>query len=225
MKSNQVGEYFNMYGEKKRGLLYALGYSLIAGHTYSKSFVNFAAEKRNIDVVKFAVNGATIMDIPSIGGQIIKQIELVSTQTPDIVLFDGGTNDMLFLVNHSESFREFEVEIEALILQLKERWPDSKLIYMFPHKMCSRDMKIQKTVHDICIRICHRHKLLVMDLFIRDVLDTRRVYDKNAYTFDQNNEEGLPGNGGSGTHPNISAIEKYYVPAFLDIFDKMRGKD
>ena len=44
--------------------LYAFGDSIVAGHKYEKaSFVNFVSSKEGMDLSKYAVNGATIMDI------------------------------------------------------------------------------------------------------------------------------------------------------------------
>ncbi len=46
--------------------LYAFGDSIVAGHKYDKaSFVNFVSSKEGMDLSKYAVNGATIMDIKS----------------------------------------------------------------------------------------------------------------------------------------------------------------
>ena len=49
------------------------------------------------------------------------------------------------------------------------------------------------------------------DVYGQTDLDTNDVNKKNDYTFDSLGANGLPGNNGSGTHPNLKAIEEFYV--------------
>ena len=56
-------------------------------------------------------------------------------------------------------------------------------------------------------------EIAVANLYDDSELDTRKEPHKNRYTFNSLDSNGLPGTNGSGTHPNLAAIEEFYVPA------------
>lgn len=198
-------------------VLYAFGDSLIAGHTYPRSFVDFAADRNGFQLQKFAINGATVMEIPSIGGRVIEQVANAPEKAPDLVIFDGGTNDAEYLGRYPNEFAVFEKDFQQLLFLLKKRWPHAELIYLQPHKMGSREMTIQERLQQFTKEICEKNDIRLLDLFSGGQMDTREFAAKNAYTFDSNDQLGLPGKNGSGTHPNLAAIEEFYLPALQEL--------
>ncbi len=208
--------------------IYAFGDSIVAGHKYEKaSFIDYAAGLEGMDVKKFAVNGATILDAGYIGGQILAQLEKASGNAPDYVIFNGGTNDAEYLKNNTDvkigtvaetagstalDTGTFAGAFEQTIVKMKEKWPQAQIIYVAVHKLGSRDAAIQEQLHTVQMQACKKYGIAAANIYEDCTLDTTDVNQKNAYTFDANGDNGLPGINGSGTHPNLKAIEEFYVP-------------
>ena len=206
--------------------VYAFGDSIVAGHQYQKaSFADFAASAEGMTIQKFAVNGATVMDANYDGGRIAAQVEKAPAESPDYILFDGGTNDAEYIANNQDiqygevtdandaaSFDSttFAGAFESLVYQMKQKYPDAQLVYTAVHKLGSRDNAVQEKLRAIELAVCEKYGVAVADVY--EKLDTNDVNKKNDYTFNSLAANGLPGNNGSGTHPNLKAIEEFYVP-------------
>lgn len=214
--------------------VYAFGDSIVAGHKYEKaSFINFVADQEGMNVRKFAVNGATVLDANYDGGQILAQLAKAPGESPDFVLFDGGTNDAEYIKNNAGiqvgtvmgtpgsttlDTTTFAGAFEQTIVKMTEKWPNTQIIYVAVHKLGSRDTGIQEQLHDIQMLACAKYGVAVANVYEDSTLDTTDVNQKNAYTFNDNGDNGLPGINGSGTHPNLKAIEEFYVPVVAKAF-------
>ena len=208
--------------------IYAFGDSIVAGHQYQKAgFAEFVAAAEGMSIQKFAVNGATVLDADYEGGQIAAQLEKAPAECPDYILFDGGTNDAEYILNNPDvqygevtdskdpaSFdtATFAGAFESLVYQLQEKYPDAQLVYTAVHKLGSRDNDVQEKLRAVELAACEKYGVAVADVYGGTDLDTNDVNKKNDYTFDSLAANGLPGNNGSGTHPNFKAIEEFYVP-------------
>lgn len=208
--------------------MYAFGDSIVAGHQYQKAgFADFVAAAEGMSMQKFAVNGATVMDAGYSGGQIVSQLNNAPAECPDYILFDGGTNDAEYLVNNPDvlygevtdskdpaSFdtTTFAGAFESLVYQIQQKYPDAQLVYTAVHKLGSRDNDVQAELRKLELQICGKYGVAVADVYGQTDLDTNDVNKKNDYTFDNLAGNGLPGNNGSGTHPNFKAVEEFYVP-------------
>lgn len=91
-----------------------------------------------------------------------------------------------------------------------------ELVYTAVHKLGSRDNDVQEKLRAIELAICRKYGVAVADVYGQTDLDTNDVNKKNDYTFDSLGANGLPGNNGSGTHPNLKAIEEFYVPVVTE---------
>ena len=213
--------------------VYAFGDSIVAGHYYPKaSFINYAAE--GMGLRKFAINGATIMDIGYEGGQIANQVRNAPAEAPDFVVFDGGTNDAEYMQENktvgfgtvseaaetpdSYDCATFAGAFEQTVYEMKRKWPHAKYIFTAVHKMGSRDREIQARLYELDMQICRKWGIAVADVYRDAALDTCDILQKNRYTFDQLDETGLPGKNGSGTHPNLEGIMTFYVPIVKKAF-------
>lgn len=212
--------------------VYAFGDSIVAGHQYTKhSFADFAAEKEAMELQKFAVNGATIMDANYSGGQILSQINGAPNDASDYVIFNGGTNDAEYLadkedpvfgdVGENEDPESLDTDtfagaFEKTIYEMKQKWPNAQLIYVAVHKLGSRDEAVQEKLHELELMACAKWGVAVANLYDDAELDTRNEEHKNKYTFNSLGGNGLPGTNGSGTHPNFAAIEEFYLPIVTD---------
>ena len=208
--------------------IYAFGDSIVAGHQYQKAgFAEFVAAAEGMEIQNFAVNGATVMDADYEGGQIAAQVEVAPSGSPDFVLFSGGTNDAEYIADSTDvqygevtdsvdpdSFdtATFAGAFESLVYQMRQKYPDAQLVYTAVHKMVSRDKEVQEKLRAVELAVCEKYGVAVADVYGGTDLDTNDVNKKNGYTFDSLAANGLPGNNGSGTHPNFKAIEEFYVP-------------
>lgn len=209
-------------------ILFAFGDSIVNGHTYDKEgLAEFVAAEQNLELYKFAVNGATVMDIGYEGGQILRQMQLKNmNRQPDFILFDGGTNDAEYLAGGQKesvpkTAGDFRAAFAETVTYMKKNWKDAKIIYVAAHRMGSRDGAIQDRLHGTTLSICRSMGVTAADVYRESGLDTSIETHRVRYTFDRNNEEGLPGTGGSGTHPNLEAIRIFYLPVINRAFENL----
>jgi hypothetical protein len=207
--------------------VYAFGDSIVYGHRYSRSFVNLVAEREGMALTKYAVNGATVGPVngdPT--GKILTQVRAASSQAPDYVVFDGGTNDALTLhelagyelgaVSGSTDPATFDTgtyagSLETTILAMKQKWPTARLVYSTVHKLGSRDWDTQLALREVTLQAAQKWGVAVADVFADTTFDTRIEEQRVAYTFD-NLVGAYPGLGGTGTHPNLAGITEFFVP-------------
>ena len=191
-------------GSLKGKTMYAFGDSIVAGHTYPRGFANLTAEREAMSLTKYAVNGATIS--PG-GNQILNQVRNASAQSPDYVVFDGGTNDA-----YPDTFNRstYANALETTIRTMKTRWPSARIVYVAVHKLGSRDWNTQLAVREVTLQVCATWGVKVADVFNDTTLDTRIDSHRVAHTFN-GTVNGYPGTGGTGTHPNLAGIG-FYVP-------------
>ncbi|MFF7734004.1 RICIN domain-containing protein [Streptomyces sp. NPDC007984] len=215
------------YGSLAGSSVYAFGDSIVYGHQYSRSFANFVAEREGMTLTKYARNGATIGPAPTAsGGQILAQVQSASSQAPDFVVFDGGTNDAME-IHDAHTYEVGTVSgsqdpatldpgtyagaLETTISTMRQKWPTAQLVYVAAHKMGSRDWDTQLALRQVQLQAAQKWGVTVADVFGDTTLDTRVDAQRVAYTFD-GLVGGYPGSGGSGTHPNIAGITDFYVP-------------
>lgn len=218
--------------------MYAFGDSIVDGHKYAGAgFVEFVAAREGISLsYNSARNGATIMPGGS-GGQILTQVMNAPTASPDFVVFDGGTNDAYEAndnhwgaVGVGKAPASFDLStvagaFENTIYQMKQKWPNTKLVYVAVHRLDGgRTAERQDILHAIELAACAKWEVMVANLYDDSVLNTRQQNDRWTYTFDNLGYDGLPGNlvtrsssefdadTPTGTHPNFRGIEQFYVP-------------
>ncbi|MDX2737929.1 RICIN domain-containing protein [Streptomyces caniscabiei] len=215
------------YGSLAGSSVYAFGDSIVYGHQYARSFVNFVAEREGMTLTKYARNGATVGPAPTAsGGQILNQVKSASSVAPDFVVFDGGTNDAIEIhdlhtyevgtVSGSQDPATLDPgtyagALETTISTMRQKWPTAQLVYVAAHKMGSRDWDTQLALREVQLQVAQKWGVAVADVFGDTTLDTRVDAQRVAYTFD-GLVGGYPGSGGSGTHPNIAGITDFFVP-------------
>lgn len=195
-------------GQLKGKTMYAFGDSIVQGHSYSRSFVNLTAERESMNLTKYAVNGATIG--PG-GNRVITQVRNASTRAPDYIVFNGGTNDAGNITNGQYSVSTYASSLESTLSVMRAKWPTARIVYVAVHKLGSRDWNTQLAIRSVTLQITAKWNVSVSDVFNDATLDTRSDSQRVAYTFNSL-VNGFPGTGGTGTHPNLAGITKFYVP-------------
>ncbi|RAS65930.1 lysophospholipase L1-like esterase [Lentzea atacamensis] len=193
-------------GSLRGKTMYAFGDSIVAGHNYSRGFTHLTAERELMTLTKYAINGATI---GAGGNQIVTQVQNASAQSPDYVVFDGGTNDAYPATFNRSAFTS---AFDTTVRTMRAKWPNARIVYVAVHKLGSRDWNTQLAIRDVTLQVCAKYGVTVADVFNGTTLDTRIDSHRVAYTFN-GLVNGYPGTGGTGTHPNLAGITSFYVPA------------
>jgi len=123
-----AGEKSGECGKGKKVHLLAMGDSIIAGvgtgrmeYALPVQFARALAENQGC-CVQWSVAGANGADITDLRERI-RQLDGV--HRADVILISIGVNDVTGL----SSTRQWRVQIDALVAQLREKWPDAKVLF------------------------------------------------------------------------------------------------
>lgn len=185
----------------------------IASGANGKSYAQQIADNNLMEYYTFAIGGATLADTNSNERtSIITQInDFISTDIiPDFILINGGTNDILYnqLGELSNFYSETSSNIwdtttsagalEKIFYLLKSNKPITKILYVIPHKMQTRDIDLQNQWFTLIKQICQKWSVPIASIFDDGTLNTN-VESMRIYT-------------DSGTHPTTEGYTKFYVP-------------
>lgn len=207
------GTSINPINEKLKGkTVYGFGDSLICGHYSKVGMLDMLCDNEGMIYKKYAVNGAKITG----QWEILKQIILGDTEQPDFVIFDGGTNDAFtsspigeFSEEYtSQGYDTFVGAFDTVCNNIRVKYPNAKIIYVSPHKMPTSSFEIQKTIHDMALKVCDKYSISVVDIYRQGQINTNIETMKNEWSYDT---EGTT-SGGSGTHLTGEGYYKFYAP-------------
>lgn len=218
--------------------VYAFGDSILYGHNRPQtSMPRLMAGRYGWKLSMFARNGATVLPGEN---QILRQIDAAPNDAPDLIVFDGYTNDA-YGSKENDPFNKagekpdvtarygviqgyraavfdqntFCGAFEALIDAMKQKWPESRIVYLTIHKSGARDFAIQCRLHDLTVEMCGQWGVAVANVFSDTELDTRRAGDMHDFMID-----------GSGSHPNEECCMKFYIPTLttklISMFERER---
>lgn len=230
---NEKNSDYLLYGRS----VYAFGDSIVFGHTKpEESFMQLIAEDYNMDLAMYAVNGATVVNTDSSekedaseskeSNYIINQIRNASSEAPDMIVFDGYTNDAYgdpetdsfnskgAHINIMENLGEIQGSdaaefdnktfcggFEEIIYTMKQKWPDTPIVFVTIHKSGGRDWDIQCKLRELAIQMCDEWGVYVADVFNDTSLDTNDPEQMKNYIIN-----------GAGSHPNVEACREFYIP-------------
>lgn len=227
--------------------IYAFGDSIVYGHkTPSVSFTRLLAAECHMDLgsetneydrfentkkceYMYAVNGASVITLDSSkkedineqtkGNYILNQVLNASAIKPDVIIFNGGTNDAydtdandhVNLFEHlgvikGPAENEFDSTtfcggFESIIYSMRKKWGNTPIVYITTHKSGGRKWDAQCTVRNLALEICKKWDANVADVFRDAALDTRDEDQMKKYIIN-----------GAGSHPNEAACRKFYIP-------------
>lgn len=232
--------------------VYAFGDSIVYGHkTPEKSFMRLIADDYNMNLDMYAVNGASVICVDSLekedaseektGNYIIKQVQNAPSEAPDVIIFDGYTNDAYgdpstdsfnskgnridIMENLGEiqgrTASEFDNQtfcgaFEEIIYTMKQKWPDTPILFVTIHKSGGRNWEVQKKLCELAIEMCNEWDVEIADIFNDTTLDSREEEQMQKYII-----------SAAGSHPNVDACREFYIPLVTaklkDIFEDSMG--
>ena len=210
---SEDGESINPINETLKGkTVYGFGDSLVYGHYSKVGMLDMLCDNEGMIYKKYAVNGAKITG----QWEILKQIILGDTEQPDFVIFDGGTNDAFtsspigeFSEEYtSQGYDTFIGAFDTVCNNIRVKYPNAKIIYVSPHKMPTSSFEIQKTIHDMALKVCDKYSISVVDIYSQGQINTNIETMKNEWSY---NTEGAT-SGGNGTHLTGEGYYKFYAP-------------
>lgn len=228
--------------------VYAFGDSIVYGHNKpKKSFMQLIADDYGMNLTMLAKNGATVVTTDSYSKEdpseettdnyIINQIKGAPSGKPDIIIFDGYTNDA-YGDKSTDSFNssgahiniwehlgavqgsaatEFDTStfcggFEKIIYEIRKKWGNTPIVFATIHKSGGRDWETQCKLRDLSLEICDEWGVEVADIFNDTTLDTRDEEQMSKYIIN-----------GAGSHPNETACREFYIPVvtakFKSIFE------
>ncbi|MBO5371543.1 MAG: SGNH/GDSL hydrolase family protein [Lachnospiraceae bacterium] len=208
--------------------LYGFGDSLIAGHFNGIGMLDYIADKYHMHFEKYACNGASVIphepfsfpDMDGIVYDIGKQIELASDIEPDFICFNGMTNDAredaviqspgilskTFDGNYDTT--TFIGAFETICYKLRNKYKNSIIIYICPHKMPTRTEHAQDTLQNHVRCACEKWSIPYVDIYrkgdINTCIDTMRM----EFSYDNMTDS----KNGNGTHLNAEGYKRWYAP-------------
>ena len=210
---SEDGESIKPINETLKGkTVYGFGDSLVYGHYSKVGMLDMLCDNEGMIYKKYAVNGAKITG----QWEILKQIILGDTEQPDFVIFDGGTNDAFtsspigeFSEEYtSQGYDTFIGAFDTVCNNIRVKYPNAKIIYVSPHKMPTSSFEIQKTIHDMALKVCDKYSISVVDIYSQGQINTNIETMKNEWSY---NTEGAT-SGGNGTHLTGEGYYKFYAP-------------
>ena len=206
----------------KNKVIFNFGDSIGAGDgNNGKGYAELLGEKYEMNVTDYAVGGATLGN--STNNNIVDQVDnaIATGGSPDYILIDGGTNDIVENVSLGSVSNYYGVHnfdkattsgaLEYIFSKLKTVFPDAKIIFVSVHKMSTRDYVAQTTTQKRCIEICNKWSVPVADIGnsgnLNTFLDSMHKYTNGTTT--QPN--------GDKTHPNQLGYEKFYLPIIYNV--------
>lgn len=219
----EIKEIIGSQGNKlENKILFNFGDSIAAGDgNNGKGYAELFATKYNMICYDFAVGGATLGETAS--NNITTQVTNALSRgiTPDYILIEGGTNDIasynvpIGQISSDYNINKFDKTttvgaLEWIISKLKSNFPSAKMAFVSVHRMASRGYSSQIERQGICVDVCKKWSIPVIDIFNRGNLNTF-LGEYHKFT---NPTESQP--NGDRTHPNELGYTTFYLPLIYE---------
>ena len=194
--------------------------------SYSHQFANATGATVATD---YGLSGSTLSLANDQGtrgciySQAVQAITDHSDADYDIIMIDGGTNDLglnrtlgsivgtpgqYVVADYTATFDESTVlgALEKIFSILRNQYVDSIIVFVIPHKNTTSGSGWEAMLTGIR-EACCKWSIAVLDMDRDGELNTRITAMRTDYT-----DEG-------GTHPNTAGIEKYYLPKLIHLLN------
>lgn len=196
----------------------SFGDSIMVGKgNHNVGIADLIAEKYGMKAYDHAVSGATFGVYQSrshIADQIVSASQ--TGEQPDIILINGGTNDME-LVRCGAASSGYDVQsidektfaggLEYAASLLQTYWPDIPVIYIRAHDMDTVDDSKEQQYGELAAALCEKWHLYCVDVYNDTDFCTEKPEIRDAYTVFKDKL-----GHSDGIHPNALGYAKYYLP-------------
>lgn len=207
----------------------AFGDSIMRGDgNYKAGIPELISKKYFMDVKNYSLGGATFgfaEDKSHISNQIVTALS--DYETGDIILVNGGTNDILKDNMGSISDKDdyaygrngrdtFASGMEYAIGFLKDNYTDIPMIYISAHNMDFATEEKEIEYNAVAIDICKKWDMPYVDIFNISGFNCEDEKTCDTYTAD------IKGKGhGDSIHPNRRGYYKYYIPFIAEKMEEL----
>ncbi|MBO5303842.1 MAG: SGNH/GDSL hydrolase family protein [Lachnospiraceae bacterium] len=208
--------------------IYGFGDSLIAGHFNGIGMLDYVAKSNHMHLQKYAANGASVIphepfsfpDMEGIVYDIGRQIDLAPETVPDFICFNGMTNDAknpTVIANPGQITEGYDGNydtttfcgaFETICFKLREKYQNSIILYICPHKMPTRTQMAQDTLQSCVRKICHKWSIPYVDIYNKGGINTCIDSMRSEFSYNRPMEN----DNGDGTHLNPDGYRLWYAP-------------
>ncbi len=195
-------------------------------HGDGNDFVGIAeliSLKYNTRAIDYSKGGATFgvaTGREQISNQILRAIQ--NNEQADVILINGGTNDMRHVpfgeISDKEDFaygehgrQEFCQGMEYALGLLKDNYPDTPLLYIRAHNMTFSLERNELHYGKSALDICEKWDIPVADIFNGTDFYAHDDDIKYKYTYHSKRCE-----YGDSVHPNREGYYKFYIPLVVN---------
>ena len=215
----QIDRYKHLKGKT----ILSFGDSIMHGSgNNDEGIADMIAEKYGMTAVDYSFPGASV-GVRSGRRQIIDQIPLAVKDKikPDIILINGGTNDMnsVPLGSYTEGYdmsdasaESFTGGLEKTLWSVIHHWYGVPVIYVRAHNMDLGSDNNEKRFGERAISVAAKWGVSSVDLYENSDMYTEDSYTCGRYTY----VEPALGNIPDSVHPNALGYAKFYLPAVTD---------
>ncbi|WP_225047326.1 SGNH/GDSL hydrolase family protein [Lacticaseibacillus kribbianus] len=211
--------------------LYGFGDSLVRGHELDYGMLDDLAARHGMRYVKYAQNGATVVptrpsdhtwpsdnDVPDVA----RQLRDADPAAPDLIVFDGLTNDgasyvpalrALGTLTAGYDAAAFDPNtylgaFECVLATLRAKYPLTPAFFVAPHHMPLIAPALQDQLHAAARAACAKWAIPVVDVYREGQINT--CLPEMARRFSYNS--GKVPHDGDGTHLNQAGYQRFYTP-------------
>ncbi len=222
----EVSRYHSLSGKT----ILAFGDSIMYGSgNHGVGIADLLGEKYHMTVYDYSVSGATFGYYKS-RSHIPDQIRRASgtVTDPDIILLNGGTNDMEYVAmgsespGYEESFLDestFAGGFEYASLLLQTYWHDTPVLYIRAHNMDTVADAKEQRYGTMALELAEKWSLSSVDIYSDSDLCTEKPEYRNAYTSFKEKIGRC-----DGIHPTALGYSKFYLPLIEPAFGSLLGK-
>jgi hypothetical protein len=218
--------YASLHGKR----VISFGDSIMFGMGNSgEGITDMIAQKYGMEYRDYSLSGATFGKVAGrshIPNQVKKAVNL--KDTADIILVNGGTNDMrkLPIGKMNEKFniknpdiKTFAGGMEYALALIGEAWPDVPVVYVRAHDTDCCDDKTERRFGEYSLKIAEHWGLQCVDIFSDTGFDAEKAAIRNRYTMISSDTK-----EGDSVHPTALGYAQYYLPAVSDMIENLLSK-
>ena len=199
----------------------SFGDSIMHGDgNYKVGIADIMAEKYHMTAVDYSVGGATfgfVEDRNQISNQILSAIQ--KNETADIILLDGGSNDMrkveIGCISEGYEYgkhgrKEFAQGMEYALGLLQDNYPLTPVLYIRAHNMDFSTEDKEIAYGNFAMDICEKWGIEKIDLYSDSQFNAHDADIRKKYTAALKNYP-----EGDSVHPNRDGYYEYYIPMIV----------